>query len=233
MSVRLPHGGHMTLGAHIVETTRVDAFCEAALRRAGLSWGNPATRAAFVDCLPFRRGGDSEAHAQDMASSQYCCGTSTMGTLQECGFSGTVVRFRGRPTCDPLREPYAPHYDAPVYLETLGQQRGLLQRPSKGEPPAIRRGSVLEIGGGPAYGGAAHIVQVIDKRDDGTLDTIEGGKTDLKNASHGTLITEDHRELYQRADGSWWLRDSGSQSLGRALRWWWWVGDLPMEPEAV
>lgn len=71
------------------------------------------------------------------------------------------------------------------------------------------------------YGGLTHGILVVRVRDDGTLDTIEGGQ-----GAQGNEIAAKHREMIARA-GHWWVRDAGSTVAGRMLRWWYAMGDLP------
>lgn len=216
-------------GGHIVETTRARAWADAIRTYAGLSWGNPATREELARRLAPH---DTLDRALQMAGAQSNCALVCAGALYEAGVDGLVraLNTRGGRTCDPLREPRWGHYDGVSYLETLALQRSARCRPD-GQRPAILPGSWVLIGGSAEAGGTAHMVCVVDVRPDGTLDTVEGGKSDPGNPHSGaencTAVAADHRELYQQAE-SWWLRDAGSTGRGRRVGYWCWVGDLPL-----
>ncbi|RYE74467.1 MAG: hypothetical protein EOO74_11485, partial [Myxococcales bacterium] len=104
-----------TLGAHSLDDLEQRyLFIDAAYRRVDLCWSDPKTHGEFVLSLPFAY--DLVADAEDMAGSQSCCGTTTMGALDEVKVDGRVTNFRGQATCNPLAEPYAKRYDAITYL---------------------------------------------------------------------------------------------------------------------
>lgn len=50
---------------------------------------------------------------------------------------------------------------------------------------------------------------------------------DVSDARHPSSVKGKRREVYQRADGHWWLRTAGTQEVGRRVRWWYQAGDLP------
>ena len=218
----------MTLGAHVIETTRAQAFSDAARSLAGLSWSNPGTRDEYSRRLAPH---DPLERAEQMASAQSSCALTCCAALFECGVDGLVRSWRGKLACDPLREPRWKQYDGLMFLEQLARQRSA-HRPVGTDRPDIFAGSWVLIGGGAAQGGAAHIVCVVDVEHDGTLVTVEGGKFDPGNPRSGaeacTRIAADRRELYQQADGSWWMRDAGTTRPGRRCIYWCWAGDLPL-----
>lgn len=214
----------MTLGAHVVETTKARVWSETVRSFAGLSWGNPRTREEMARRLASR---DPYPVALQMSSEQSNCAIACGAALDEAGFDGELRRWRGRSPCDPLREPRAGHYDSVALLEQLAIERGARRAPG-GE---ILSGSWVTIGGEDGdHGGATHVVCVVDVEADGTLATVEGGKKDPGNPRPGakgcTAITFDRREVYQARDGSWWMRDAGSSARGRRVRYWCWTGDL-------
>ena len=218
----------MSLGAHVVEGTRARVWAEACQGLAGLSWGNPKTREAYARALAPH---DTLAAALAMASEQSSCALVACAALFEAGIDGRVRAWRGQAECDPLRVPRQGHYDAIMFLEQLARQRGGYQAPTR-ERPDIALGSWVLIGGKEGdNGGEAHIVCVVD-RDGDVLVCVEGGKLDPGNPRPGpkncTLVATTRRELYQAADGSWWMRDEGSQGRGRRVRYHCWVGCLPL-----
>lgn len=219
----------MTWGAHVVDSVLAGAFCDAARSLAGLSWGNPATRAQMAQRLAPK---DRPDDALAMSAAQSNCAIATCAALYETGIDGLVRGFRGKPACDPLREPRVRRYDAVIYLGVLADQTGTKRAPCAGAD--LLPGSWVLIGGGPAYGGGAHVVMVTGVRPDGSLDTVEGGKLDPGNPRTGaekcTAILTDHREVYRERDGSFWMRDAGTTRPGRRVIYWCWTGDLPTLP---
>lgn len=219
----------MTWGAHVVDSVLAGAFCDAARSLAGLSWGNPAKRAEMAQRLAPK---DRPDDALAMSGGQSNCAIATCAALYETGIDGLVRGFRGKPVCDPLREPRVRQYDGVIYLGVLADQTGTRRAPCAGAD--LLPGSWVLIGGGPAYGGGAHIVMVVGVRADGTLDTVEGGKLDPGNPRTGaekcTSIETDYREVYRERDGSFWMRDAGTTRPGRRVIYWCWVGDLPTLP---
>lgn len=223
----------MTWGGHVVETMRVRAYTEACLRMVGLSWGNTLTRERYAEVLaPF----DRKDNALSMASEQSSCALVCCAALLDAGIDGLVARWRNRPQCDPLREPRVGHYDALMFLETLAYQRSVRRKVGT-ERPEILAGSWVLIGGGSGDGGGAHIVCVVDVEHDGTLVTVEGGKSDPGNPKPGakncTRVAADRRELYPWPGGGWGMRDAHTTRAGRRAVYWCWVGDLPALPEGA
>lgn len=218
----------MTFGAHVVETTRAKSFADACRSLAGLSWGNPGTRAEMARRLAPH---DPPDRAEQMASAQSNCALACCAALFECGVDGLVRAWRGKNACDPLREPRWKRYDGLMFLEQLARQRDA-HRPIGRDRPDILAGSWLLIGGGSGQGGAAHIVCVVDVEHDGTLVTVEGGKSDPGNPRTGaencTRIAHDRRELYPWPGGGWGVRDAHTTRSGRKAIYWCWVGDLPL-----
>lgn len=212
--------------AHFLDNLTADVFCDAARSLAGLSWGNPAKRAEMAQRLAPK---DRPDDALAMSAAQSNCAIATCAALYETGIDGLVRGFRGKPACDPLREPRVSRYDAVIYLGVLADQTGTRRAPCAGAE--MLPGSWVLIGGGPAYGGGAHVVMVVGVRADGTLDTVEGGKIDPGNPRTGaekcTAILTDHREVYRERDGSFWMRDAGTTRPGRRVIYWCWTGDLP------
>jgi hypothetical protein len=159
-------------------------------RLAGLSWGDPATRVEMSRLLaPW----DPESVAVDMASGQSNCALSICAGLLIAEVDGLVRSWRGKPQCDPLREPRQGHYDAIMYLEELAAQRGLRQRVGL-ERPDLRPGVWYLIDH------PAHVEMVVsDVDEDGSYDVIAGGQTDPKNPRTGaakcTAIARKRRRL--------------------------------------
>lgn len=207
---------------------------------ANLSWGDPATRPTLVARLfPY----DLPVHAEDMAGAQSNCATAACAALRIAEVDGFVRGWRKRAACDPLREPYAGHYDAIGYLGTLGQQRGCLRPLRPGARPPIEAGDVLLIGGDDGLpreqwtrGGAAHVLMVVGVDADGTLRTVEGGQADPGNPKPSprncTAIRRRTREVVERPGRGFWLRDAGSTGEGRRIAWVLAAGDLPCVPSA-
>lgn len=213
--------------AHFLDNLTAGNFIDAARSLAGLSWGNPATRAEMAQRLAPK---DRPDDALAMSSAQSNCAIACCAALYETGVDGLVRGFRGKPACDPLREPRVRQYDAVIYLGVLADQTGTRRAPCAGAE--MLAGSWVLIGGSVANGGGAHVVMVTGVRDDGTLDTVEGGKVDPGNPRTGaencTAILADHREIYRQSDGSYWMRDAGTTRPGRRVVYWCWVGDLPV-----
>lgn len=218
----------MTLGAHFLDDLRVRAFCDALATLAGKSWGDPSTREELARRLAPH---DPPDRAEQMLSAQSNCAIVTCAALFEAGIDGMVRAWRGKIACDPLREPRWQRYDAIMYAQHLARQRGAWRTPQLGQRPELPAGSFALIGGGPEHGGAAHMLNVVDALDDGTLSTIEGGKFDAgnprKSPENCTAVEVDHRRIYEQPGGSWWIGDASPQKPGRRLIGWCWVGDLP------
>jgi hypothetical protein len=211
-----------------------DAVVLAALSLRDLTWGDPETRPTLRATL-FPH--DTPADAEDMAGGQSNCATAAMAALRIAEVDGRVRQWRGKPSCDPLREPYAKRYDAIQYLRELARQRGVLRLPKEGERPDLGSGCVVMVGGDDGLpperrtrGGAAHVLLIVS--DDG--DTIEGGQLDAKNPKPSpkncTAIRAKKREVYHRPGRGWWLRTAGETGEGRQIQWWMQAGDLPCLP---
>jgi|GEM_PF-5760706 len=215
--------------AHFLDNLTAGNFIDAARSLAGLSWGNPATRAEMAQRLAPK---DRPDDALAMSGAQSNCAIATCAALYETGVDGLVRGFRGKPACDPLREPRVRRYDAVIYLGVLADQTGTRRAPCAGAE--MLPGSWALIGGSDADGGPAHVVMVTGVREDGTLDTVEGGKLDPGNPRPGaegcTAIKTDHREIVPGKGGTWWLRDAGGGGRTRRVIYWCWVGDLPVVP---
>jgi len=119
---------------------------------------------------------------------------------------------------------------APTLCEELGKQRGIIHSGLTKEQPVIAAGVVMCIGGDDGlpkeqriWGGSLHVL--LFTGDDGS--TAEGGQPDEKNSNFLSAVKAKRREVYQRADGHWWLRTAGTQEVGRRIRWWYQAGDLP------
>lgn len=118
---------------------------------------------------------------------------------------------------------------APTLCEELGKQRGILHSGLAKEQPVIEAGVVMCVGGDdglpPAqriWGGSLHVL--LFTADDGS--TAEGGQLDENNQNFLSAVKAKKREVYQRADGHWWLRTADTQDAGRRIRWWYQAGDL-------
>lgn len=222
----------MTLGAHVVESTRANLYRAALRTFAGLSWASDKRDEMARRLAPF----DAPEQALHMAGRQSNCAIAVGAAIREAGFDGTVRNYYGKASWDPLRAPRWGRYDSVSYLETLALQNKA-KRPvvhHKGERPVILEGSWILIGGGAAYGGQAHIVGVDDVREDGVLLTIEGGKLDPANPRSGaekcTAIAADTREIWWNPGASaWYLRDEGDKRSGRRVIYWCWTGDLHLK----
>lgn len=150
------------------------------------------------------------------------CMLYLLGLAQRTGRDGRIL-WRGR-QIDPLYDPYASHIGlAPSLVEELGRQAGLLRDGTSA--PDIEMGAAVFVGGNDGlpperqiYGGLGHGFLVVGVREDGTLDTVEGGQVDPGNGGHPTAVKACHRELYSRG-GGYWLRTAGSRSEGRMVRW--------------
>lgn len=188
-----------------------DAICVAARRLAGLSWGDPKTRAEYSRLLaPW----DSPERAEQMASCQSSCALTVMAALLIAEVDGLVRGWRSRLACDPLREPRWGQYDSITYLEHLALQRGL-HRPAGRERPELWPGTYWRIGGSAELGGEAHVGLVVGPPDaDGWFPTIEGGQLDIKNPrpspKNCTSIERKRRRL-EGGPGRWTL---GGRVLG-------------------
>lgn len=217
----------MTLAGHFLDDLRARAFVDSVSSLAGMAWGKPSTRAELARRLaPY----DSLERAEQMLSAQSNCAIVGCAGLLEAGVDGTVTGWRGKPVCDPLREPRWGHYDAIMFVQHLARQRGAWQTPQLGQRPEIPPGSLVLIGG-PDGGGASHIVCVTGVRDDGTFDAVEGGKLDAgnprKSPENCTAVEHDHRRVYEMPGGSWWMGDASPPKPGRRIVGWCWVGALP------
>ena len=150
----------------------------------------------------------------------------------------TVADTLGQAHVHPVKVQVTAHHNGPIVdiltatrtdLFALCDQTGTRRAPCAGAE--MLPGPWVLIGGGPAYGGGAHVVMVTGVRADGTLDTVEGGKLDPGNPRTGaekcTAILADHREVYRERDGSFWMRDAGTTRPGRRVIYWCWTGDLP------
>jgi hypothetical protein len=161
-----------------------DAVVLAMGRLAGLSWGNPRTRPEYARLLaPW----DPPHVALEMASGQSSCALAICAALLIAEVDGLVLRWRGKPQCDPLREPRAGRYDAIMYIEQLARQRGL-HRPMGQERPDLRPGVWYLIDG------PAHVEMVV-----GDGEVIAGGQGDALNPRKGpancTAIARKRRTL--------------------------------------
>jgi hypothetical protein len=232
-----------TFGAHFIETQRAQAICEAAARGVGLSaQANWRAQQAFLN--PYDTEGDQRGYAfgyprhDPPIPPQICCLLTLCAALRDAGKDGTLDW--GGYSCDVLRVPQAgvpgvsPRLvgDSPRILRALAEKHGLLREPVPDERPNLDAGTALLIGGDdglpPAqriYGGPAHGLLVVGVRDDGLLDTIEGGQGD------GTAILQLVRELHQ-VGRTWWVRAAGAAGKGRMLRWWFAAGELPDKGDA-
>lgn len=164
---------------------------------------------------------------------QFGCGMFGWSVCRMAEVDGRI-RWLGREV-DFLGSPYKRFVGlAPVLLEELGRQRGLLHRGDHNEQPDLSPGTILCVGGDDGlppeqhgWGGKTHVIVVTGMWPDGTLETVEGGQIDERNGYHGTSVELKHREVFQLGNGQWWLRDAGTSERGRRVRWWMQAGDLP------
>ena len=204
-----------------------DAVILAFDRLAGLSWGDPETREAYSRLLaPW----DAPEVASQMASAQSGCAVALCAALLIAEVDGLVRGWRGRPACDPLREPRRGHYDAIMYLEHLARQRGLHQAGTWPEATPIGPGWIVQIGGDGS--GEAHVLLATSAPDaEGLFASIEGGQLDPRSPNKGaaacTAITRRVRHLTGGA-GRWavdrrrvrWAADAGAlPCCGEGMPW--------------
>lgn len=160
------------------------------------------------------------------------CGLHLLACMQHEEVDGRL-RWRGAER-DWLRIPRAQIVGGALeLLQELGQQRGLLRRPDM-RRPHLPPGTVALIGGDDGrprdqwkHGGAAHVFVVTGVSGEGVIESSEGGKIDSRNGNHLTAIRQCFLEVREVRRGSWWVREVGSTSQGRELRWWYQAGDLP------
>lgn len=185
----------------------------------GLSYGDPETREHYSLLLaPW----DPPEVAGQMASGQSSCALALCAALLIAEVDGMVRGWRGRPACDPLREPRRGHYDAIMFLETLALQRGLHQAGTWRDSPPIGPGWIVQIGGDGS--GPEHVLLATGAPDAaGRFPSVEGGKLDHLSKNTGaaacTAITRDVRTLGGGA-GKWNVN-------GRRVRWAADAGALP------
>lgn len=143
----------------------------------GLSYGDPETRERYSRLLaPW----DDPAVAGQMASGQSSCAIALCAALLIAEVDGLVRGWRGRPACDPLREPRKGRYDAIMFLEHLARQRGLFASASGRDPPEVRAGVVLQIEG------PEHVLMATGAPDaEGNFPSAEGGQSDPLNPRTG------------------------------------------------
>jgi hypothetical protein len=213
-----------------------DAICLSAFTLAGPTGRSWSANGDDYSLRLFAH--DTEANARDLAGSTSSCATGAMAVLCFAEVDGNMGGV------DRLRSPYAGHNDAPQWLERFAIARGLIRYPKAGERPAIEAGCMMRIGGDDGLppeqhtrGGSLHVLTCTGVREDGTLDTIEGGQVDAGNhkpsPKNCTAIRACHREVYAHSDGSWWLRTAGDTGAGRKIAWYAQMGDAPCLPSAV
>lgn len=177
----------------------------------GRRWSDPAQRDEYSLLLaPW----DSPERAVQMAAAQSSCALAICAELLIAEVDGLVRGWRGKPACDPLREPRWERYDAIMYLETLALQRGL-HRTGR---PELRPGIIVQIGG-DGLGGPAHVLLVTGNEGQ----AIEGGAIDPGNPrpppENCTAIRRTTRAI--EGAGKRWTMG------GRVVRWWCDAGALP------
>lgn len=223
----------MSWGGHVVDLARGEAVADIGRAAAGLSAASD-----FEGYRSLIYTHDTPQHAREFSLGftdangkkyppQSSCLLFLMAVARRAGKSG-LITFRGRHQ-DVLRVPYASLIGmAGALVQEIGRQNGLFHEPDgDGERPYIELGTALVIGGNDGlppsqqvYGGLLHGLLVVGKNADGSYDTVEGGQ------GNGAVIAARHRELHHYR-GGWWLRDAGTESAGRALRYLYPMGELP------
>ena len=167
----------------------------AATAAAGLSYGDPATRAAY---LARQYPGDTPDDARSMGSSQYGCLLHARACLREAGLDGTCL-YRGK-EIDVLRCAYAPYIgQIQGLIETLARHHGWYATDDLAD---VQPADLLVVGEGTSTHGL-----VVVGTDGATVYSVDGGQTDPQNAPHGTAIKACQRTLGARAGQGVWLGD--------------------------
>lgn len=211
-----------------LDLPRQSLIVDAALALEGLSYGNRATRSRYIANLyPY----DAPAVADQLASGQESCGLTCEAILRAVGVDGTIGahrRVNGAIVAvreDLLRVPYALRWCVPPgegeyglgavsYQLELARQHAALW----GCPATVAETlDLCEPGSMFQLEGPAHVLTVTRRLEDGTLETVEGGKLDGNNGGKCTAILRLRRELLTPARGQVWLRDAGSQGPGRRV----------------
>ncbi len=222
----------LTIGAHFLDDLAGQQIADLALSFAGLSAASDwRAYEAFLD--PYDTESDQRGYAFGYPNHtppippQSCCTKFLLAVARAAGKDGTI-EWKGR-RVDVLRMPQAAGLVgmSPALAKELGRQNGILIEPTPDERPDLRPGFAALIGGDDGlpqtqriYGGMAHGLVVTGVRDDGTLDTVEGGK-----GPGGTVIATDHREVF-KSGRTWWVRTVGAPGA-RMLRWLYPLAALP------
>ena len=210
-----------------LDLPRQSLIVDAALALAGLSYGDPASRGRYIANLyPY----DDPAVADQLASGQESCGLTCEAILRAVGVDGSIDWRRKEQGAhveqrvDLLRVPYNQRWCTPPregeyglgavsYQLELARQHGALWAcPSTIEETL----DLCEPGAMVQLEGPAHVLTVIGRLPDGSLETVEGGQVDGRNGGKCTAILQLRRELLLGAGGVR-LRSGGSTGPGRRL----------------
>ncbi len=224
-----------------------DTLIVRALEQDGLSFGNKATRRAYLlDCYPGDRDehGEPDGNAVSMGAGQSSCLLHCRGVLAADECDGEVS-WHGK-ALDVLRCPY---HDPSVFTQIdgllfeLGRQKGVLVTAAAGADQLADIGpaNIVTIGSrGSApkdpvekarwlaeWGGLMHGILVTGVRvEDGVtfIESVEGGRLDAITGN-STAIERVERRLERRAGGHHWLvsANGGARRLNWRLR----AGELP------
>lgn len=214
-----------------------DTLVARALQCPGLSYGNPATRAAY---LALHYPGDTPKDAAEMGAKQSACMLFVRGLLAGDETDG-MITYRGK-LVDILRGPYAAYVGqiGPM-LSTLGQQKKIITS-EQAAFSDVQPADMIVIGqGGSApqdaaakaawlrdWGGLEHALFVTGFDGD-VVESVDGGQTDPQNASRSTAVATRRRTLIKRNGVLWLADDSGAaRRIGWRLR----CGALPVREAA-
>lgn len=210
-----------------LDLPRQSLLVDAARALAGLSYGDPATRGRYIANLyPY----DAPQVADQMASGQESCGLTCEAILRAVGVDGSIDWRRKEQGAhvemrvDLLRVPYALRWCTPPregeyglgavsYQLELARQHGALWACPGSVEEAL---DLCEPGAMVQLEGPAHVLTVIGRLADGSLETVEGGQVDGRNGGKCTAALALRRELLLGAGGVR-LRSGGSAGVGRRV----------------